>query len=71
MRQRANNVAIILGIIYYYPLFFRWGYPHLYNPLSVSGLEALRGFGDKTEARLSPGIFQLYSAVVYSSNYDL
>ena len=28
-------------------------------------------FGDKTEARLAPGIFQLYSAVVYSSNYDL
>ena len=28
---------------------FRWGYPHLYNPLLVSGGEALRGFVDKTD----------------------
>jgi hypothetical protein len=46
---------------------FRWGYPHVFNPLLVSGGvrwcpvvsggggEALRGFVDKTEARLSPG----------------
>ena len=30
-----------------------------------------RGFFDKTEARLAPGIVQLYSAVVYRSKNDL
>ena len=29
-----------------------------------------RGYVDKTEARLMPGIVQLYSAVVYSSKDD-
>ena len=37
----------------------------------IFSTKSWRGFVDKTEAKLEPGIVQQYSAIVYSSKDDL